>query len=219
MIHIDRSQIMSRFAQRAKLVVITAALVLASVAATASANRGIEVTPTAITATSVGNITFTDETILQRICPLTLNATLHRTISKAVESLAGTVGAGTFGACGSAGFNLVARLLLLWHLRFQSFTGTLPNITGLLIEATNAAFLFAFETEGIRVSECLYVNNIGVVGTGAAVNQITRLRILSGLPVATLIRTRLQEETLNVCPREVTFAGSFTTTRITLRLI
>jgi hypothetical protein len=202
------------------LVAITAALVLASLAAAANANRSIEVRPLPITATSVGGIVFLEAGGGTVSCPLTLNVTLHSSISKAVESLMGSVGGGTVGRCtSSTGANVVARLLLLWHIRFQSFRGTLPNITGLLFTAVNSAFLFAFEAGGARVATCLYVGNVGVEGTGAAANEITRLRILETENAATLIRTRLQEEAVATCAREGTLSGEFTTTRITLRLI
>jgi hypothetical protein len=63
------------------------------------------------------------------ICALTLEGSFHeRTTAKVAERLVGNVTRAGFGGC-STGSATVLQETLPWHVRYQSFTGTLPNIT------------------------------------------------------------------------------------------
>ncbi|HEX7292474.1 MAG TPA: hypothetical protein VF250_15250 [Conexibacter sp.] len=64
-------------------------------------------------------------------CPLTIEGSFHRrTIVKTVGSLVGYITAAGHGACSAPGAT-VLRETLPWHIRYASFVGTLPNVTGL----------------------------------------------------------------------------------------
>jgi hypothetical protein len=82
-------------------------------------------------------------------CPLTLEGSLHtRTIAKTAGSLIGLITRAILGACirGSA---TILTATLPWHVRYQSFTGTLPNITRLSTDVAGSAFQIREPTFGI----------------------------------------------------------------------
>lgn len=83
------------------------------------------------------------------ICALTLEGSFHeRTTAKVAERLVGYVTSATFGGC-STGSATVLRESLPWHVRFQGFTGTLPNISSIRAKIVGA---------GVSVRE-----NLGIV--------------------------------------------------------
>jgi hypothetical protein len=62
-------------------------------------------------------------------CNVTLEGSAHsRSIAKVVGSLMGYVTRADLGPC-STGTATILRETLPWHVRYASFTGTLPNIT------------------------------------------------------------------------------------------
>lgn len=64
-------------------------------------------------------------------CELTLEMTMHeRRITKTAELLIGFVTRAAITACAMGTANLQIETLP-WHIRYESFTGTLPNITRL----------------------------------------------------------------------------------------
>jgi hypothetical protein len=68
-------------------------------------------------------------------CALTLEGSLHaRSLNKLVATLLGYLARGTLGACSSGTATILAETLP-WHIHYEFFTGTLPNITaiGILI--------------------------------------------------------------------------------------
>jgi hypothetical protein len=68
------------------------------------------------------------------ICNLTFEGSFHsRTIAKTAASLIGYVTRAAIGGC-ETGSATVLTATLPWHIRYGSFTGTLPNITAI---ATN----------------------------------------------------------------------------------
>lgn len=72
-------------------------------------------------------------------CVVTLEGSLHsRTIAKVAGSLIGYITVGALGAC-TAGTATILRETLPWHVRFHSYTGTLPNITSIRM-ATDTHF-------------------------------------------------------------------------------
>jgi hypothetical protein len=72
-------------------------------------------------------------------CELTLEGSLHsRTIAKVNGSLAGYVTRATLGPC-SAGTATILTATLPWHIRYQSFAGTLPNISSVSLGVINVS--------------------------------------------------------------------------------
>jgi len=73
------------------------------------------------------------------VCPLTIEGSFHtRTLAKVVGALTGLVTRAIVGAC-SVGSATLLTETLPWHSRYQSFTGTLPNITGLTAHVIDVA--------------------------------------------------------------------------------
>jgi hypothetical protein len=104
-------------------------------------------------------------------CQLTMEGSLHgRTIAKTSSELVGFITASSFGPCESG----LATLLigtLPWHLRYQAFTGTLPNITSTRLRLVGMDFLVREPFVGCRVSttptEYAIVTLNREVGSGA----------------------------------------------------
>jgi hypothetical protein len=62
-------------------------------------------------------------------CAVTVEGSFHaRTMAKVVNSLTGLITRAELGTC-TAGSVTVLRETLPWHIRYDSFTGILPNIT------------------------------------------------------------------------------------------
>jgi hypothetical protein len=121
------------------LLSITAMLLMAVAVSSASAGR---------LSTSNQNIRVTwrrlefraGESALAR-CAVTLEGSFHsRTITKTTNALLGYVTRAIVGPC-SAGAATVLTATLPWHITYQSFAGTLPNITRVRILLVNASFL------------------------------------------------------------------------------
>ena len=89
-------------------------------------------------------------------CTLTLEGSFHSAfISKVINALVGYVSAGRIGTC-AQGAATVLTETLPWHVRYRSFTGTLPAITNLGFTVTGASFRIR-ETSGF---ECLLAASI-----------------------------------------------------------
>jgi hypothetical protein len=81
------------------------------------------------------------------VCSLTLEGSFHeRTTAKVAERLVGYVTRAGFGSC-STGAATVLTETLPWHVRYQGFTGTLPNISTVRAKIIGA---------GVRVRENLF---------------------------------------------------------------
>jgi hypothetical protein len=79
-------------------------------------------------------------------CPLTLEGSFHsRTVSKVSGQLIGYItnaqAPETEPPCTGGTFQ-VLRETLPWHLRYQSFEGTLPNISGILVQIIGLSILY-----------------------------------------------------------------------------
>jgi hypothetical protein len=73
-------------------------------------------------------------------CHVTLEGSLHtRTIAKVAGTLIGYITAANLGEC-AEGSATILRETLPWHVRYLSFTGTLPAITSLSINVIGASF-------------------------------------------------------------------------------
>lgn len=73
-------------------------------------------------------------------CAVTIEGSYHsRTIAKVVGSLIGYVNRAVLGTC-TGGRATVLRETLPWHITYDSFRGTLPNITEIRIRMIGASF-------------------------------------------------------------------------------
>jgi hypothetical protein len=85
-------------------------------------------------------------------CTLTLEGELHsRTFSKTRSALIGYIGGANTGGCGAFPAT-VLREALPWHLQYEAFSGTLPNITAVTLKIIGFEFKIR-ESFGI---ECLF---------------------------------------------------------------
>jgi hypothetical protein len=103
---------------------------------------------------------------------------------------------------------------LPWHIRYKSFTGTLPNITTVGVELSGERYWFESEFIGFGV-RCFYTTSIPSTINREAGGAITTMR---------LNKTGIASETGFPCPSgnlegtgAVTVQG--TTTKITLTLV
>jgi hypothetical protein len=75
-------------------------------------------------------------------CEVKLSGSLHaRTSGKTVNSLIGYITEGTVLRCTRNGVT-INQASLPWHRRYRSFTGTLPNITGIAETVSGAEWNF-----------------------------------------------------------------------------
>jgi hypothetical protein len=82
----------------------------------------------------------TFESPVNMVCEVHLSGSLHgRTLAKRVGSLIGYITQASLPGC-LGGRATILRETLPWHVRFQDFTGTLPNITSLTTHVIRAAF-------------------------------------------------------------------------------
>lgn len=215
---------------------LTAAGLLASVVATTSA-RNLSVSNQNIRV-AWALLDFGSPLVTIR-CPVTLEGSLHsRTIVKRVGTLIGYITAAIVrrgGSCrnGEAwsanGVETHPRLgrlanTLPWHITYEGFVGTLPNITQILVLLRGARF----KVHTIFDTLCLFGkpedNITGRLIRDPATRAITGLEPVEPRNRATLVE-ELGESTL--CPAQGTFAnerpGVVTllgnTTRITVTLI
>ena len=124
---------------RALLALLGATIMLGALVGTASANR---------LATSSQNITATWTAMNFAgpfgtvTCPVTLSGSLHsRTITKTAGALIGFINRATANSGGcSGGSASVRQSSLPWHVRYLSFSGTLPIITSIRTNIIGAGF-------------------------------------------------------------------------------
>lgn len=132
---------------RSKLLLsaLAAALVLSMAVGSASANR-LASNSTSFSLTWA-RLTLAPSLGSSVICPVTLAGSFHsRTITKTLESLIGYVTSASVGAAGrttatcEGGTATILSATLPWHVRYGGFTGTLPNITGVILRLVGASF-------------------------------------------------------------------------------
>jgi hypothetical protein len=149
-------------------------------------------------------------------CPITLAGSFHsRTISKVSGQLVGYINSAGSGTC-PEGSGRVLTESLPWHVRFASFSGTLPSITQIKLQVIGYSFL-----EICITSSCLYKST--------AANPL-----ILGLEVTRGVITSMRWEENNaiprfmgefICPAELIVEGAGepsvtgTTTKINVRLI
>jgi len=166
-------------------------------------------------------------------CKVTVEGSFHtRTITKVAGSLAGAITRSvvkqetcTNGSVAS--FNGVERYngttspnSLPWHLTYESFTGTLPNITSL--QVLFSRFRFGVTVSGICAGQYgTAEDNVTLAAAREAAGGITGATLVAGRNEATLFR----RDTGISCPLSGAGGGSGTpmqlgaTTRLTITLI
>lgn len=145
-------------------------------------------------------------------CTVTLEGSFHqRTQAKVASSLVGYITRSDLGPCAAGGVTLL-RESLPWHIRYSSFSGTLPNIT---------AFRATIISVAARVQEAF----VGCLFRSEATNPITvtfnRETVTGAVTTATVAGT-----VPTTCGVSGTFGSSASAvtvlnsaTRITLTLI
>lgn len=103
------------------------------------------------------------------VCQVTIEGSFHsRTIAKVVGTLSGLITRVSLGPC-SRGTATILTETLPWHVRYQGFTGALPNITAITAHVVGAA---------LRVREgggfvCLAVTTAAEPGVITMAREIT----------------------------------------------
>jgi hypothetical protein len=131
---------------------VCAALVLAAVVSTASANR-LSTSSQPVRATW-SQVSFEFGPGIGTIrCAVTLEGSFHgRTFAKAREALVGYITRALIQTpCSNAELHFLGETLP-WHLRYEAFTGTLPRMTSVRFKLAELSLWFTREF-GIR---CLY---------------------------------------------------------------
>lgn len=161
------------------LMALTAALLLSFAAGTASARNGLIASPSTVEAI-FPELTFSDTTgLVEVICEVTLNVTFHESVAKTIGSLAGFAEvavdeAGCEG--GTAGLldvndERVTGLYGPYHITFDGFTGTLPNIQSVSLQLNEVKFW-------IEAGVTCLANEQPISGTSSGGNPATELDVI-----------------------------------------
>jgi len=149
---------------RSKLLLagLTATVALWAAVGAADAKR-LELSERAIRATWA-EFTLTDTSLFKSVCPITIEGSFHsRTLSKVSGQLVGYITAATTnkGGCKSE-FRFLSLWFdengianLPWHIRYDSFTGTLPAITGVRLQLIGMGVKFEGTT-------CEYLSEVAL---------------------------------------------------------
>ena len=198
------------------LTALMAALLLASAISTASA-RSLSVSNQNIRV-MWSSLEFNGGVIVR--CRVTLEGSFHsRTIVKMARTLIGAITRATVDELDCTNGNGRPRNETLpWHITYEGFTGTLPNITSVFVLLSRLRFLLT--VPGLCTGEYgIATDNITGRATLNAGREITELE-----PVAGRNRATLHSGTV-FCPGSGTFGGRGTvtllgtTTRIRVTLI
>jgi hypothetical protein len=220
-----------RTSAKLTLAALAAALLLASAVSSASAtrlsssNQNLRLTFTSLEFVAPGVVTIR--------CQVTLEGSFHtRTIAKVARSLVGSVTKaaikGETCANGSgATFNGAERYngtttpnTLPWHLTYESFSGTLPNITAL--QALVSGFRTGATVSGLCTGQYgSATDNITLAASREASGGLTGMSFVAGSSNLTLIR----RDAGLVCPATASMSGTGsimllgTTNRVSITLI
>jgi hypothetical protein len=153
---------------RLTLVLGVAVIVLGAHVASASARRFVISNPSWRTTWNIMTFSAAGAEIS---CRVTLEGSFHSsTIEKVVGSLVGYVTRATVHTEGCiSGRVIILQERLPWHVRYASFSGTLPDITTIRANVIGAAFRF------VSFLECLSIST--------AANPVTATFNLVGSPV------------------------------------
>jgi hypothetical protein len=162
------------------------------------------------------HVTFAEPSGMFTECPMTLEGTFHSaTLSKVSGALVGYVTRAfmTEGTCTGAAQASVSQETLPWHVRYDSFQGVLPNITGLRFQVINM---------GISAvgNLCRYKSEIGrpvnfIVHIAGA--EVTNVQWDETLPITKIAGEPLCRPTLRLGGNgTATILGGTTTLRVRL---
>jgi len=138
--------------------IVASIALLGAVAASGSA-RSLSLSSRTFRATFL-EMTFREEAeggIAEVECPVTLEGSLHSsTIAKVVGTLIGYITrVENIPAACTGGSMVLLSTTLPWHIRYESFAGTLPTITSVTVQLIGFSFLMRVSTL-FGVVECLY---------------------------------------------------------------
>ena len=147
---------------------LAAALTLVSLAAatgTAGASFGLRIEPGG-PIEARGRVTFRGGAGTEIWCNVTLTGDFNRLVTKTVGAAFGTFTNYTTRECAGNEFIIgVAerRFLTPIPIQYNSFLGTLPNITGVLVRLAPLRFKITEREGGRTVAECLYEGVVGAL--------------------------------------------------------
>lgn len=123
-------------------------------------------------------------------CPVTLEGSFHSaSIAKTAGLLLGYVNRASVAAASCTGGSArIEQEALPWHIRYESFNGTLPNITGIALQIVGAAFLITTSFGGCRYRTTAESPSVGVATreSGGAITGAT-LSERSEIPLTTTL--------------------------------
>ena len=176
---------------RSKLILagLAAALVMAFAANSASA-RNISISHGALFNAQWRELRFDNGGATAFACDVTLEGSFHyRTFLKVRESLLGYITRAIVNNCVNGGSATVLTTNLPWHIRYQGFQGTLPNISGIRMRLILVEFQLKDRIFG---STCLSRStNVDPAEMVARLEAGTQRRLTTGLtadPTATNMR-------------------------------
>jgi len=121
---------------------LAASLLIAVAASTASANR-LSVNEQNFRVTFAPLTFSADDVGLSAACNVTLSGSFHsRTITKTFNSLIGFINRGTVGTCSAGDSATVLAGTFPWHIQYNGFQGTLPNVIGIRLTLIRVSFQF-----------------------------------------------------------------------------
>lgn len=184
----------------------------------AAASRSLNLSPSGAMRLSSRALTFTTST-LYMICDLTLTGSLNRSISKAELTVAGRVSEARWSACtgrigegeresywtGEAEITQL-NLGMPWTIRYKSFLGTLPNISGVRLQIVEAGFLWSLGTRNGTI-RCLWRGNVELLADVTR-GSVSALRVLA--PNSLPLIVDLSRLFLSPCPESFEFLGILT---------
>lgn len=186
------------------------ALALALGAASANAARSFSITSNS-SLTYIAPRFRLDFGVTELTCDVTLTASLHAAAAKARGTLIGFVNGGKAANC-SNDFTLLVEHRRPWHLAINSFRGTLPRISEVLMTIRGFAFLLGIPDPFLRRIGCLYRGDLGVETAGrAGAGEYTIERIVpqAGNTVP-LFEDGLDVSPFLDCPEQFEVIGTFT---------
>jgi len=134
-------------------------------------------------------------------CPVTLEGSFHsRTLAKTLGSLIGAITAARAKEESCTGGRVHLKNLP-WHVTYEGFTGTLPNISGVVFLVSR--FRFEVIEPGICTGDYgTTEDNIKARGDRDASGAITRIEYPAGTNVANLVTS------LGMCAPTISIVGS-----------
>ncbi|MGB2712342.1 MAG: hypothetical protein WBC33_12610 [Conexibacter sp.] len=172
-----------RVIRLALLTTCVTAAALAISAGIAGASRGIE--PAARAVRASGTFKFREINGNEVVCPMTLDAEIHRTIPKTVGALTGTVTELEVEEeeCETTGVSsrlVFSALRLPWHIRYVSFQGSLPRIRSIRVTALGVNLLFRITIIEFFRAGCEYRTDLQLDFEINSTSEVERVRIVPG---------------------------------------